>query len=365
VWYSTTRADLELQAQEELEARLRQVGLRLKPFLRERELDLYDLASSPALRDYQTQLEYRLVQEADVALKKLAEHVEQFVKRREEFVAEARYLDESGKELVSATARGVKRNGATSGKAPFFQRTKMLGLEAGSHASVERSESLQITVLRLALPVYNEWREFRGVIVLDLPMSYFTSALAGVLAGRSGTSFLVDGSGTVLGPAGASESLVSQWKEPEALGAMLRSPPAGPQRVELRNGGRGLLVREVVGAYGWSVGVLAPLAEAESRVRALTQSTLAYGSAGAIVLVLAVVLVARGASRRVRRLQTATAQLAAGNFGLRMPAEGTDEVGDLGRSFNIMVESLARRAAEVSARTEEAQRRRQELEVLN
>ena len=69
VWYSSTKATLEVQIREELQVRLRQVALRLKPFLRERELDLYDLTSSPALRDYQTQLEYRLVQEADVALK--------------------------------------------------------------------------------------------------------------------------------------------------------------------------------------------------------------------------------------------------------------------------------------------------------
>ncbi len=111
VWYSSTKATLELQVREELQVRLRQVALRLRPFLRERELDLYDLASSPALRDYQTQLEYRLVQEADVALKKLAEHFGQFLSRRDEVVAEARYLDETGKELVSATARGAKRNG--------------------------------------------------------------------------------------------------------------------------------------------------------------------------------------------------------------------------------------------------------------
>jgi signal transduction histidine kinase len=348
-----------------LEARLRQVGLRLNPFLRERELDLYDLASSPALRDYQTQLEYRLVQEADVALKQLAEHVEQFVKRREEFVAEARYLDESGLELVSATARGVRRSGTRHGSAPFFQWAKKLGVDAGSHPSVEHSETLQIAVLRIALPVYNEWREFRGVIVLDLPMSYFTGTLTGVLSGRSGTSFLVDGNGTILGPPGALEALTSRWKGPEELRSVLRSPPGEPRVVELRDGDRGLLVRAMVGAHGWSVGVLAPLAETESRVRALTQSTLAYGSIGAIVLVTAIVLVVRGASRRVRRLQAATAQLAAGNFGLHVPAEGSDEVGDLGRSFNIMVESLARRDAEVSARTEEAQRRRQELEVLN
>jgi len=48
-----------------------------------------------------------------------------------------------------------------------------------------------------------------------------------------------------------------------------------------------------------------------------------------------------------------------------VPAGTQDELGDLGRSFNTMAESLARRDAEVRARTEEAQRGRQELEVLN
>jgi signal transduction histidine kinase len=365
LWYSNTKAALERQVREELQARLRQVGLRLRPFLRERELDVYDLASSPTLRDYHTQLEYRLVQEAEVALRKLAEHIEQFVRRREETVSEARYLDQNGKELVGATSQGVKRSGFSHRSAPFFQRARGLRPDAGPAASIERSETLEIMVLRLALPIYNEWKEFRGVVVMDLPLSYFTATLAGALTGRSGTSFLVDGSGTILGPPGAAESLNARWKHPGQLATILRARAGDPQVVELTDGGRGLLVHESLGAHGWSVGVLAPLAETEGPARALTQSTLAYGSVGAVVLVLAVVLVARGASRRVRRLQAATAQLAGGNFGLRMPAEGTDEVGDLGRSFNIMAESLARRDAELQARTEEAYRRRQELEVLN
>src|SRR5262245_39142006 len=366
LWYSNTRAALELQVREEMKARLRQVGLRLRPFLRERELDLYDLASSPALRDYQTQREYRLVQEADVALQKLAEHVAEFVKRREEFVTEARYVDETGRELVSATTAGVRRSGSAGyDQAPFFQQAKSLGSGAGPHSSVERSESRGASVLRLSLPLYNEWKEFRGVIVLDLPISYFTAVLAGALTGRQGASFLADDKGVILGPPGVAETLNALWKDPDEFPSSFAVQPGVPEIVELRSGGHGLLVRETVGAYGWTLGVLAPLAESDGRVRTLTQSTVFYGSAGAVVLVLAVVLVARGASRRVRRLQAATAQLAQGNFGFHVPVEGTDEVGDLGRSFTLMVESLARRDSEVRARTEEAQRQRQELEVLN
>src|SRR5215467_12825057 len=44
-WYSSTKTAMELQVREELQVRLRQVALRLRPFIRERELDLYDLAS--------------------------------------------------------------------------------------------------------------------------------------------------------------------------------------------------------------------------------------------------------------------------------------------------------------------------------
>jgi signal transduction histidine kinase/ActR/RegA family two-component response regulator len=220
-------------------------------------------------------------------------------------------------------------------------------------------------VLRLSLPLYNEWKEFRGVIVLDLPISYFTAVLAGALAGREGVSFLADAKGVILGPPGVSQALGAMWKDPDESPSSLGVGPGIPEMIDLRGGGHGLLVREAMGAYGWSVGALAPLGESDGRVRALTQSTVFYGSAGAVVLVLAVVLVARGASRRVRRLQAATAQLAQGNFGFHVPAEGTDEVGDLGRSFTIMVESLARRDSEVRARTDEAQRQRQELEVLN
>ena len=96
---------------------------------------------------------------------------------------------------------------------------------------MEKSDSLQITVLRLALPVYNEWKEFRGVMVVDLPLSYFTSTLAGALTGRPGTSFLVDGSGAILGPPGATESLDARWKGPGEL----RGDPAHSARATPRS----------------------------------------------------------------------------------------------------------------------------------
>src|SRR5581483_922901 len=202
VLYSTTRATLEVQLQEELQARLRQVGLRLRPFLQERELDLDDIASLPLLIDYDTQIEYGLVQEAEVTLQKLAEHLGQFVGRRGSVVAEVRYVDHGGAELVRAQAAGVYRVGPDQSRLPYFQRVRAMPFPGGRLVTVERSESLGIDVLRLAQPIYSKWQEFRGVVVLDVPIAYFAGMLADALAGRQAITFIADASGAVLAPDG-------------------------------------------------------------------------------------------------------------------------------------------------------------------
>ncbi|MBM3779553.1 MAG: HAMP domain-containing histidine kinase [Acidimicrobiia bacterium] len=55
------------------------------------------------------------------------------------------------------------------------------------------------------------------------------------------------------------------------------------------------------------------------------------------------------ARRRLRQLQTATEQVAAGDLRARAPAGGGDEVAELARSFNRMAEELAARASALEA----------------
>ena len=367
-WYSATRSELEEQVRGELQARVRQFGLRLRPFLRERELDLHDIANSPAVTDYHTQIEYRLLEEAEVARTKLADYLGAFARVRREFVAQVRFLDEQGKEVAAATPDGIRRDRLTRFDLPFFQQARKAAPGAVLTLAGERSESLQIEVLRLGEPIYNRWNEFRGLLVVELSMQYIYTMLAEVLAGREGTHFLLGKGGGLLGPPGAQDALSAQWAGPRSLTPSLRSLAASSeaiQTVDLKGGQRAILVHGPVGLHGWSVGTLVSLAGTEGRVNALTRTAVTYGVIAGCFLIGVAALVAQGASRRVRRLQIATAQVARGHFSLRLPTQARDELGDLARSFNTMGESLARREAEVEARTQEAERRRQELEVLN
>ncbi|MDW0116699.1 HAMP domain-containing sensor histidine kinase [Sporosarcina thermotolerans] len=51
--------------------------------------------------------------------------------------------------------------------------------------------------------------------------------------------------------------------------------------------------------------------------------------------------------RRIKRLRSATANVAQGNYNVRIPTEGIDEIGELAGDFNGMVEKLAASAEEI------------------
>jgi signal transduction histidine kinase/ActR/RegA family two-component response regulator len=373
-WYTKTRAQLEAGVRGELQARLSQFGARLRPFLRERDLDLSDIASSPVIEDYHAQLEYRLREEAEVARKKLVDYLVKFARARGNFVGQVRYLDQKGMEVAGATPEGAHRHLVDRSGLPIFQRAARSAPEGRFPIEVDWSDTLGTQILRLGAPIFNQWKEFRGMVLLDIPMDSIYRMLDEALEGRPGTlSYLIDKDGGILGPPDAREEL--ERRGPRGLKETRRSldrKDESTQVVELAGGGRGLLVLVALRSKrtqgtepDWAAGILTPLTEIYAPVAALTRDTTIYGGIACFLLLVTAGLVAQGASRRVRRLQMATAQVAEGNFVLRLPEDARDELGDLARSFNTMAESLARRQAEVEARTAEAQKRQQDLEILN
>jgi signal transduction histidine kinase len=60
--------------------------------------------------------------------------------------------------------------------------------------------------------------------------------------------------------------------------------------------------------------------------------------------------------RPIRRVSNATQRLAGGNFEDRVPATGPDEIGELGRSFNAMAESLTQSRRDLESRNADLER---------
>jgi signal transduction histidine kinase len=94
------------------------------------------------------------------------------------------------------------------------------------------------------------------------------------------------------------------------------------------------------GGVGWVIVYSAPLADVMRTVSTVRHEILV---AGAIALLLALVagyLVARALARRVKRLELAAKQVAAGDFSRPIPVDSTDELGQLAVAFNEMQQQL-------------------------
>jgi signal transduction histidine kinase len=83
----------------------------------------------------------------------------------------------------------------------------------------------------------------------------------------------------------------------------------------------------------------------------------AVGLGGSLLLIaiFAAFLVFR-VVRPIRRVSSATQRLAGGNFEDRVPATGPDEIGELGRSFNAMAESLTQSRRDLEIRNADLER---------
>ncbi|MFL5865084.1 MAG: sensor histidine kinase [Solirubrobacteraceae bacterium] len=94
------------------------------------------------------------------------------------------------------------------------------------------------------------------------------------------------------------------------------------------------------GQVGWVIVYSAPLADVVRTVSTVRHEILV---AGAIALALALVagyLVARALAQRVKRLELAAKQVAAGDFSRPIPVDSTDELGQLAVAFNEMQQQL-------------------------
>jgi len=129
---------------------------------------------------------------------------------------------------------------------------------------------------------------------------------------------------------------------PAATAAILaRVPAAGDGQGKIDVAGTRLLF---VARRGPGVGIVlvrsARLAFAEWR--SLLWSVVLAGLGGALLAALLSVLLARRLTRPIAALSQATGRLAEGATGVAVPVDGTDELSQLGRSFNAMSAELER-----------------------
>ena len=106
------------------------------------------------------------------------------------------------------------------------------------------------------------------------------------------------------------------------------------------------------------------ITEGLRRMKVIMGAYIAFLLVGGASVIVGVRLFSRTVAAPLRRLASATRDIATGHFGKRMPIESRDEIGQLSRSFNDMAGTLERREVELRRAQDELSRRMMESQAL-
>ena len=110
---------------------------------------------------------------------------------------------------------------------------------------------------------------------------------------------------------------------------------------------------------GLIFGIARPMGESLREIRRASVRNLSLGLLVIALALIGIVPISHGMTRHLTSLDAGVRQLAAGNFGTRVPVRSSDEFGSLAKAFNQMAEDLERHQALVVER----ERLRKELEL--
>lgn len=271
----------------------------------------------------------------------------------------------------------------------------------------------QGAMVTASTPIY-DGDEFRGVIGIDVLLTSMIEQLGRLKPTENSYAFLVDQNGRlVAAPSVALQQIFGEGaiQSPlltDTLGMDLNTSPNATFRTILQamRGGQSGVERldlagdEVFLAYapltnmGWSLGLVAPIAEVTAQSAAVAsaikagtddtvRTTLIAMAAFFLLALVGTVVLGRRLTRPIAALVAGTRAVAAGDLSVTIPITSGDELGLLAQSFNQMTNEIAaarerleswtqnlertveQRTAELAQAKEEAERARAIAEQAN
>jgi len=262
-------------------------------------------------------------------------------------------LDPTSGEILAATAE--ESEGEVRGSEMFFLR----GSEETFVDRVVRRPGTEEPVMHVATPIRSAGGDLVGVLAAHVDFDEMERIL-GLTSGwhTSEDSYAVNAQGLlVTEPRSGDGSALWKAIATEATAAILR----GESGIGQYDDDRGV---RVIGSYQWidslQLGLLVEVnwKEVTEPIARLRRTSITMGLVVAVVVLGVALVFARGVTRPVRRLTAGTRELATGNLEVRVPANGRDEIGQLARSFNDMIEQLQRVTASRDELDREIKRRR-------
>jgi len=233
-----------------------------------------------------------------------------------------------------------------------------------------------ILMTTCSVPFYKEIggkRQLQGIVTADISLDALTEYISSVKILRTGYAALLSRNGMILTHP-LKDAIMNEtfFSIAEArndsymreLGRKMVRGETGFVYYKSLVGFPSYMYYTPIPSTGWTLAVLFPEDELLENVRRLSMTMAAMGLVGIVLLILAVISIARAIIKPLQVLTAATDEIAAGNFDVALPvASSNDEVGVLTHDFQVMEQSLKEYIRNLTETTAAKERIQSELKV--
>lgn len=205
-------------------------------------------------------------------------------------------------------------------------------------------------VVPYAVPVRDAAGTPRAVLLGSISLHRLSEELGRLRPEREVRVSVIDrrADGTVVADTVQAQILSRPHLSPEVLDPLMAGREGGAETTG-REGTSVLSTYAPVPGLPWAVLLEQPRAVALAPVVDRDWAVVPVGAAAAVLAAVGGSLMTLRLSRPLRALREAAEEIGAGNLSRRVGLSRSDEIGDLGRAFDAMAESLARRTAALEA----------------
>lgn len=198
----------------------------------------------------------------------------------------------------------------------------------------------------------------QGILLVDLNLSVINQICRNINLGKRGYVFIVDQNGTVVYH--PQQQLIYSNLRTERIDEVMKSG-SGVSFIANDQDGKRIYTVQNTG-FGWKIVGVAYTNELISNPGAIRNSFLLVGVLGLIVTLIISFLLASRLSRPIKNLQSIMKQVERGNFDVRAEINHINEIGQLSRTFNMMLGQIERLMQQI-IQTQET-KRKTELKLL-
>lgn len=307
-------------------------------------LDLETISRLPMLEDYFIARSFRLEAEAEFNHENIVQLFKDFIGRAP-YYYQIRYLDKDGQELVKVQRAGEDRERLYQGGQDFFMKTSGLDPEEMYISDIVHSPSWGGYVIYWTKPIFTGWREFSGVLVIDLDYQKIIDMVKQIRVGEKGYAFLIDHLGRNVAHLSFEPYSYHLGNYPTKTlkDLVLKMMKGGSEWDDyFFQGEKKTAAYAPIPSMQWSLAVTISSDELKKEAMAIQTRVVQVVLVALVFAVFGVSIMSYYLLRPVRNLVLATNRIAQGDLRQEIPVQSRDELGDLTQSFNRMVRNLSR-----------------------